>query len=124
MSDGAGKRKVRMRIRKNDIVVVISGDHKGRQGKVLKVFPEKNRVIVEGINLIKRHTRPSQRNQQGGIIEKEAPLHVSNVMLIDPKLGVPTRIGIQTINNSSKTSRNRVRVAKKSGEIIVEAKVK
>jgi len=119
-----GKRKVRMRIRKNDIVVVISGDHRGRQGKVLKVFPEKNRVIVEGINLIKRHTRPSQRNQQGGIIEKEAPLHVSNVMLVDPKLGVPTRIGIQTINNSSKASRNRVRVAKKSGEIIVEAKVK
>ncbi len=113
-----------MRIRKNDIVVVISGDHRGRQGKVLKVFPEKNRVIVEGVNLIKRHTRPSQRNQQGGIIEKEAPLHVSNVMLIDPKLGVPTRIGIQTINNSRKTSRNRVRVAKKSGEIIVEAKVK
>ncbi|MDZ7266119.1 MAG: 50S ribosomal protein L24 [candidate division KSB1 bacterium] len=113
-----------MRIRKNDLVMVISGDHRGRQGRVLKVFPEKQRVIVEGINLIKRHTRPSQRNQQGGIIEKEAPIHVSNVMLIDPKLGVPTRIGIQTINHSSKNSRNRVRVAKKSGEIIVEAKVK
>lgn len=113
-----------MRIRKNDMVIVISGDQRGRQGRVLKVFPEKNRVIVEGVNLIKRHTRPSQKNQQGGIIEKEGPVHVSNVMLLDPKQGVPTRIGIQTINNSDKTSRNRVRVAKKSGEIIVESRVR
>lgn len=113
-----------MRIRKNDMVIVISGDQRGRQGRVLKVFPEKNRVIVEGVNLIKRHTRPSQKNQQGGIIEKEGPVHVSNVMLVDPKQGIPTRVGVQMIKNSDKTSRNRVRVAKKSGEIIVESRVK
>ena len=113
-----------MKIRKNDQVVVISGDDRGRKGRVLKVFSEKQRLIVEGVNMIKRHTRPSQRNPQGGIIEKEAPIHASNVMLIDPKQGVPTRVGIQTIQASDKASRNRVRVAKKSGEIIVESKVK
>ena len=74
--------------------------------------------------MIKRHTRPSQRNPQGGIIEKEAPIHASNVMLLDPRQGVPTRVGIQKIQASEKSSRNRARVAKKSGEIIVESEVK
>jgi len=111
-----------MKIRKNDQVVVISGNHRGRKGKVLKVFPDSQRVIIEGINLIKRHTRPSQRNPQGGIVEKEAPIHVSNVMLADPKLGVPTRVGTRMLKGSSKNSRNRVRVAKKSGEIIAETR--
>ena len=113
-----------MKIHKNDQVVVISGNHKGKRGRVLKVYPEKNRVIVENVNLIKRHTRPSRRYPQGGIIEKEAAIHVSNVMLVDPKLGVPTRVGVQFLQASDKTSRNRVRVAKKSGEIIVDSKVK
>ncbi|MGH7497046.1 MAG: 50S ribosomal protein L24 [bacterium] len=113
-----------MRIRRNDQVIVISGDDRGKKGRVLKVLGEKQRVIVEGVNLIKRHTRPSQRNPQGGIVEKEAPIHASNVMLLDPRQGVPTRVGIQRIRASDKNSRNRARVAKKSGEIIVESEVK
>ena len=113
-----------MKIRKSDQVVVISGDHRGKKGRVLKVYTEKQRVIVEGVNLIKRHTRPSQRNQQGGIIEKEAPIHVSNVMLLDPKSSIPTRVGTKMLTSSVKRSRNRVRVAKKSGEIIVDSKVR
>ena len=113
-----------MKIRKNDHVAVISGNHRGKQGRVLKVFPEKSRLIVEGVNLIKRHTRPSQRSPHGGIVEKEAPIHVSNVMLLDPKLGVPTRVGKRMIQAAEKPSRNRVRFAKKSGELIVESKVK
>jgi large subunit ribosomal protein L24 len=113
-----------MRIRRNDQVIVISGDDRGKKGRVLKVLGEKQRVIVEGVNLIKRHTRPSQRNPQGGIIEKEAPIHASNVMLLDPRQGVPTRVGIQRIRASEKNSRNRARVAKKSGEIIVESEAK
>lgn len=113
-----------MKIRKNDQVVVISGDYRRTRGRVLKVFPDKQRIIVEGVNLIKRHTRPTQRNPQGGIVEKEASIHISNVMLLDPKQGVPTRVGSQKIQASDKTSRNRARVAKKSGEIIVDNKVK
>lgn len=113
-----------MKIRKNDRVLVISGNHRGSSGRVLKVFPEAERVIVEGVNLIKRHTRPNQKNQSGGIVEKEAPIHVSNVMLIDPKMNVPTRIGSTMLTASDKNSRNRARVAKRSGEVIVEGKVK
>ena len=110
-----------MKIRKNDRVMVIAGNHKGSNGRVLKVFPEQNRVIVEGVNLIKRHTRPTQRNPNGGIVEKEGTIHVSNVMLIDPKLNVPTRIGATVLKGADKKSRNRARVAKKSGEVIVES---
>ena len=74
-----------MRVRKNDQVIVIAGENKGSKGKILKVFPETNRVIVEGVNFIKKHSRPTQQNPQGGIIEKEASVHVSNVMVICPK---------------------------------------
>ncbi len=76
---------MRMKIKKNDTVMVIAGNDRGKTGKVLKVFPKESRVIVEGINLRKRHTKPSQKNPQGGILEKEAPIHISNVMIIDPK---------------------------------------
>jgi len=86
-----------MRIKKNDNIIVISGNDKNKTGKVLKVFPKVNRVIVEGINIRKRHTKPSQKSQQGGIIEKEAPVHVSNVMIVDPKTSKPTRIGSKVI---------------------------
>lgn len=86
-----------MKIRKNDNVMVISGNDRGKTGKILKVFPKKTRVIVEGINLRKRHTKPSQKSPQGGIIEKEAPIHASNVMLLDPKTNEPTRLGSQII---------------------------
>jgi large subunit ribosomal protein L24 len=82
------------RLKKNDIVVVISGRDRGRQGKVLKVLPRADRVIVERVNLIKRHVRPNpSKNIAGGISEKEAAIHISNVMLLDPDRNVPTRIG-------------------------------
>jgi large subunit ribosomal protein L24 len=84
----------KFRLRKNDLVVVISGRDRGRQGKILRVLPSKERVIVERVNLIKKHTKPNpQRNIAGGISEKEAPIHISNLMLVDPDRGVRTRIG-------------------------------
>ncbi len=100
-----------MHIKKGDEVLIRSGNDRGKRGKVLKVFPEENRVIVEGINFIKRHTRPSQNNPQGGIVEKEAPVHVSNVQLIHN--GEPTRIGYIYLDDGTK-----VRVAKSTGEVI------
>ena len=100
-----------MHIKKGDQVLVIAGNDRGKEGKVLKVFPRKNRVIVEGINFIKRHTRPSQNNPQGGIVEKEAPIHASNVQLMYN--GQPTRVGYDYLEDGTK-----VRVAKKTGEVI------
>jgi large subunit ribosomal protein L24 len=102
-----------MHVVKNDIVKVLTGKYRGKTGKILKVFPDKNRVIVEGVNIIKRHTRPSQKNQKGGIIEKEAPVDVSNVMVIDPKTNQPTRIGHKFLEDKTK-----VRISKISGEIL------
>ncbi len=87
-----------MKIRKNDNIVVIAGNDSGKTGKVLKVFPKTSRIIIEGINLRKRHTKPNQKNPQGGILEKEAPIHVSNVMILDPTNNEPTRIGSQIIS--------------------------
>ena len=107
-----------MRIKKNDQVVVLSGEYKGKLGKVLKVFPRRNRVIVEGVNFISRHTRPTQALPHGGIIKKEAPIHVSNVMLVDPKTNEPTRIRYGYLEAEGKRSRQKVRYSKKSGEII------
>src|ERR1035438_10889078 len=97
-----------MKIRKSDNVMVISGNDKGKTGKVLKVFPKVSRVIVEGINLRKRHTKPSQKNPQGGILEKESPIHVSNVMLIDSKTNEPTRLGAQIILDEKRSEERRV----------------
>jgi large subunit ribosomal protein L24 len=102
-----------MRIVKNDTVKVLSGKYNGKTGKVLKVFPDGDRVIVEGVNIIKKHTKPSQKNQQGGIVEKEASIHVSNVMVIDPKTSESTRIGFKYLEDGSK-----VRISKKSGEML------
>lgn len=99
-----------MRIKKNDTVRVIAGEDRGKEGKVLKVFPDKGRVIVEKVNLIKRHTRPSKAVPQGGIIEKEAPINETNVMLVCPKTGKPTRIGMEVAADGSRT-----RTSKKSG---------
>lgn len=84
---------------KNDTVKVISGNHKGKTGKVIMVIPEKNRVIVEKIQLVKRHTRPRSQTQPGGIIEKEAAIHLSNVMLVCPKCDKPTRVRTKTVQN-------------------------
>jgi large subunit ribosomal protein L24 len=102
-----------MRIRKGDQVRVVAGNDRGKEGKVLKVFPESNRVIVEKINLIKRHQRRTQTNPQGGIIEKEAPINASNVMLVCPNTKQPTRIGKEILSDGS-----RARVSKKSGEML------
>ncbi|MFA6599246.1 MAG: 50S ribosomal protein L24 [Ignavibacteriaceae bacterium] len=107
-----------MRIKKNDNIVVISGNDKNKTGKVLKVFPKVSRVIVEGINIRKRHTKPSQKSQQGGIIEKEAPIHVSNVMIVDPKTSKPTRIGSKVIIDEKTGKKKIARVSKTSGEML------
>ncbi len=106
-----------MKIRKNDTVIVVAGNSKGKSGKVLKVFPEKSRIIIEGVNIIKRHTRPNQRNPQGGIVQKEASIHVSNVMLVDPKTNEMTRVGMKVVKDETTGKRKRMRVAKVSGEM-------
>jgi len=107
-----------MKIHKNDNVVVIAGNDKGSTGKVLKVFPKISRIIVEGINIRKRHTKPSQKSPQGGIIEKEAPIHVSNVMLLDPKTNEATRLGAQIILDKKTGKKRRARVSRATGEMI------
>ncbi len=95
-----------MHVKKGDTVKVITGKDKGKQGVILQVFPKKERVIVEGVNIVKKHAKPSQDNPQGGIINKEAAIHVSNVMPIDPKTGEPTRVGYKVVDGK------KVRVAK------------
>jgi large subunit ribosomal protein L24 len=103
----------KLKIRKDDEVIVVSGRDRGKRGKVLRALPTENRVVVEGVNVVKRHTKPSQADPQGGIKEKEAPIHVSNVALIDPKSDGPTRVGFKLLTDGRK-----VRVAKRSGEVI------
>jgi large subunit ribosomal protein L24 len=107
-----------MKIRKNDNVVVIAGNNKSKTGKVLKVFPKENRVIVEGVNLRKRHTKASQKNPQGGIIEKEAPVNASNVMLLDPKSNEATRIGAKVIIDDKTGKKKIARISRVSGEML------
>ena len=102
-----------MHVVKNDTVIILTGKYSGKTGKVLKVFPDQNRLIVEGVNMIKRHTKPSQKNQQGGIVQKESSIHVSNVMVIDPKTNEPTRVGYKFLEDGTK-----VRISKKSGEML------
>jgi len=109
---------LKTRLKKNDRVKVISGNHKGKEGKILKIFRDRESAIVEGVNIIKRHTRPTQKNPQGGISQKEAPIHLSNIMLIDPKSNEPSRIGMQIITDDS-GNKKRMRYGKKSGEIII-----
>ncbi|MBR6496489.1 MAG: 50S ribosomal protein L24 [Rikenellaceae bacterium] len=103
----------KLHIKKGDTVYVLSGEDKGKQGKVLSVNIEEQRAIVEGLNLVSKHTKPNAKNPQGGIVKQEAPIHVSNLQLIDPKSGKPTRIGRRK-NDEGKT----VRYSKKSGEEI------
>ena len=100
------------KIKKGDRVVILAGKDKGRQGSVLKVLPKESRVVVEGLNMVQRHTRLTQADPQGGIKHKEAPLHVSNVALVDPKSGGPTKVGFRLEGGK------KVRFAKKSGEVI------
>jgi len=101
-----------MKIKKGDMVIVIAGKDKGRTGKVLNAYPSKDMVLVEGLNLKKRHQRPTRQNQHGQIVDKALPIHVSNVAFIDPKTSKPTRIGYKTEGDK------KVRVARKSGSVI------
>lgn len=101
------------KIKKNDTVVVLTGKDKGREGRVLMVLPEAGRVVVEGVNMVKRHTKPSYGKPEGGIIAKEAPLAISNVAIRDPKTGQPTRVGFAFVGEGD--ARRKVRVAKRSG---------
>ena len=107
-----------MKIKKNDMVMIIAGNDRGKTGKILKVFPKINKVIIEGINMRKRHTKPTQKNPQGGILEKEAPINASNVMMLDPKTNEPTRLGAQIILDEKTGKKKRARVSKASGEMI------
>ena len=102
---------VKMKIKKGDKVVVLSGDDKGKTGEVIKAMPKEGKVVVQGINLVKRHTKPSQTNA-GGIMTKEAPINVSNVAIVDPKSGKATKVGYKEANGK------KVRFARKSGEVI------
>ncbi|MCG8608773.1 50S ribosomal protein L24 [bacterium] len=107
-----------MHIKRDEQVLVISGEYRGKRGRVLKVFPEKERVIVEGVNFIHRHMRPSSKMAQGGIVKKEAPIHVSNVMTICPKCDTPTRVAIKYLGDEGKHSRRKAKVCKHCGEMI------
>lgn len=104
----------RPQIRKNDQVQVRTGKDRGKRGRVLIVIPDKNRVVVEGVSIVKRHTKPNpQKNIKGGIVEREASIHLSNVMLIDPESNEPTRIGSKTLADG-----RRVRIGRKSGAVV------
>jgi large subunit ribosomal protein L24 len=101
------------KIKKGDTVIVLAGKDKGRQGRVLDVRPRENRVLVEGVNMVKRHTKPSMGNPNGGVIPKEAALHISNVAMRDPKTGAATRVGFKIVGEGA--AARKVRFAKRSG---------
>ena len=103
---------IKLKIKAGDIVRVIAGDHKGSEGKVLKVDREKNKAIVEGVNMVSKHTKPSAKSPQGGIVKKEAAIQISNISLIDPKTKETTRVGIRVEGDK------KVRFSKKSNQVI------
>jgi large subunit ribosomal protein L24 len=103
----------KLHIKKGDTVIIITGESKGQKGRVLEIDRDKNKAIVEGVNMVSKHTKPNAKAPQGGIIKKEAPVHISNMMLVDPTTGKPTRIG-RKLNDKNKL----VRFSKKSGEEI------
>jgi large subunit ribosomal protein L24 len=102
----------KLKIKSGDNVVVTTGEHKGSEGRVMKIFRDKNKAIVEGVNTVKKHEKPSAANPQGGITEKEAPIHISNLALIDPKSGVATRVGFRMEDGK------KVRFSKKSNQVL------
>ncbi|UUC46978.1 50S ribosomal protein L24 [Flavobacterium cerinum] len=103
---------MKLKIKSGDIVKVIAGDHKGAEGKVLRVLREKNKAVVEGVNLVSKHTKPSAKNPQGGIVKKEAPIHISNIALIDPKTKSATKVGVKVEGDK------KVRISKKSNQVL------
>ncbi|MEZ5012808.1 MAG: 50S ribosomal protein L24 [Chitinophagales bacterium] len=107
-----GRFKPKFHVKKNDQVLVIAGNDKGKKGRVIEVIYDDSRVLVEGVNIVSKHTRPTQQYPNGGIIKKEAPIHISNVMVVDPKSGKGTKVGRKEENGKL------IRYSKKSGEII------
>jgi large subunit ribosomal protein L24 len=105
---------VKIKIKKNDTVIVNTGNSKGMQGKVIKVFPKENKAMVEGANLVSKHSKPNAANPQGGIVKKEAKIHISNLVMVDPKSGNTTKVGRRVDEKSGKI----IRYSKKSGEVI------
>jgi large subunit ribosomal protein L24 len=103
---------IKLKIKTGDTVRVIAGDHKGSEGKVVSVDREKNKAIVEGVNMVSKHTKPSAKSPQGGIVKKEAPIHISNISLIDPKSKKTTRVGMKVAGDK------KVRVSKKSNQVL------
>lgn len=103
---------IKLKIKSGDTVRVIAGDHKGSEGKVLRVLREKNKAIVEGVNMVSKHTKPSAKNPQGGIVKKEAPIHISNIALLDPQSNVPTKVAYKVEGDK------KVRVSKKSNQVL------
>ena len=103
---------IKLKIKSGDVVKVIAGDHKGSEGKVLRVDREKNKAIVEGVNMVSKHTKPSAKKPQGGIVKKEAPIHISNIALIDPKSKSATKVGIKVEGDK------KVRFSKKSNQVL------
>lgn len=101
-----------MHVKKGDKVKVLAGKDRGKEGTILEVYPKKDRVLVEGVNMVQKHAKPSQENPQGGILNQEAAIHVSNVLPIDPKSGEPTRVGYEVRDGK------KIRIAKKSGEAL------
>ena len=108
---------IRYKVRRGDVVTVLAGRDKGKSGKVLKVLPKKGTLVVERVNVVKRHTRPNPKNQQGGIVEKESPIAVAKVMVLDPRTSKPSRLGRKRLDNGEL-----VRVVKATGEMIEAAK--
>ena len=103
---------MKLKIKSGDTVRVIAGDHKGAEGKVVGVLTDKNKAIVEGVNMVSKHTKPSAKNPQGGIVKKEAPIHISNIALVDPKTKETTRTGVRTEGDK------KVRFSKKSNQVL------
>jgi large subunit ribosomal protein L24 len=103
---------MKLKIKSGDTVRVIAGDHKGAEGKVLRVLREKNKAVVEGVNMVSKHTKPSAKNPQGGIVKKEAPIHISNIALVDAKSKETTKVGFRTEGDK------KVRFSKKSNQVL------
>jgi len=102
----------KLKVKSGDLVKVIAGNHKGEQGKIVRIFIDKNTAIVEGVNVVSKHTKPSAQNPQGGITKKEAPIHISNIALVDPKTKEATKVGFRTEGDK------KVRFSKKSNQVV------